>query len=152
SNAPTAGVAALSANWSSDCKTLCRLAVLRTALLPLLPVERGDGEGGHGGRVDAARVDTDSVGVGARHIERLDAAGGTKIVLCDVGVERVRRERVLTLEELEALGGHDQMQIARLGANGAVALGDAKLGGRLHLEAHPAAVTAARVNDQGHRG
>src|SRR3981189_2207761 len=92
--------------------------------------------------VDAARIDVDLVRIGARHVERMDAANLAEGVLRDAGVEPVGREIVPAAEKLEALRRHDQMQDTLLGADRAVADRDAIEIGR-HAEAHAAAVTSA---------
>src|ERR1700712_533185 len=48
----------------------CRCA----ARLPVASVERPDNHCGGAARLEAACVDADSIGVGARHVKRLDAA------------------------------------------------------------------------------
>ena len=45
--------------------------------------------------VETARIDVDLVGIGARHIERMNAAGGAERVLRGAGIEPVGGQRVL---------------------------------------------------------
>src|SRR5262249_54195592 len=94
--------------------------------------------------VDAAGVDVDLVGIGAWHIERMDAAVFAKRVFCHAGVERVGGQIVLAAEQFEIFRRHDQVENSFLGADRTIAdrdgveiRGDAK--------AHAPAVTAALV-------
>ncbi len=73
-------------------------------------------------------------------------------MLGGVGVEAVRGQGVVAPKEPETLGGHDEMQKTRRGADGAVALGNLEPRGGIHLEADAAAVTAAAVRDEGFSG
>src|SRR5205807_10607585 len=76
------------------------------------------------------------------HVERMHAAHPAERVLGDAGVERVGRKIVAPAQELEALGRHDEMQNALLGADRAVAHRDTvEIGG--DAEAHATAVTPA---------
>jgi hypothetical protein len=61
----------------------------------------------------------------------------------DAGVERVHRQRVMTLEQLEVLLGHDQMQISCFSAHRAIAVVDFDRSGRKDFEANSAAMAAA---------
>src|ERR1700722_13289487 len=76
--------------------------------------------------VQTTDVDIDLVGIGARHIEGMNAAGRAECVLGRAGVEPIGGQRVRTAEKLELLRRHDQMQKALLGADRAIALGDAR--------------------------
>src|SRR5262249_18300331 len=71
--------------------------------LPVAAVERFRRERGEVDVVEAARVDVDLVGIGARHVERMHAAVPAEGVLGGAGVELVGGEIVLAAEELEAL-------------------------------------------------
>ena len=122
-----------------------RGAILRTANFPFLPIEgrhlhRLDGTG-----VDATGVDADSVGMRARNIKRLYAAAGTEEMLGDMGIERVRRQRIAPGDELETIGGHDQMQEPVLAADGAIAVGDLDMSRGRDFEAYSTAMTSAGV-------
>jgi hypothetical protein len=86
----------------------------------------------------------------ARHVERLDAAGGAEEVLRDPGIEGVAGERIIPREQAEARPRHDQVEEAELAAHRAVALGGLDVGGRVDLEADAAAVAAALVADERH--
>jgi len=79
--------------------------VLPVPAVELLDVERRDIDA-----VEAARVDVDLVGVGARHVERMDAAGGAECVLRRAGIEPVGRQRILAADQLELFRRHDEMQ------------------------------------------
>src|SRR5260221_2114004 len=80
-----------------------------------------------------------------RHIESLYSADFAKEVLRGPGVPAVSRERFGALEELEMRLVYDQVQIAGLPADGAVAVFDRDGGRGQDFEAHGAAVAAAAV-------
>src|SRR5262249_38286586 len=109
---------------------------------PVLAVEVSQREGGEIDIVQAAHVDVDLVGVGTRHVERMNATHPAEGVLGGLGVEDVSGEIVLPAQQLEPFGWHDQVQDALLGADGAIAFRDlCKLGG--DAKAHPAAMATA---------
>ena len=114
-------------------------------VLPIPAVERARRDRGKVDAVEAAHVHVDLVRVGARYVERMDPAGGAEGMLRRAGVERVGRQRFGAADKLELFRRHDQVQKALLGADRAIAVGDARQI-RRHLEAHAAAMTAA-----GHR-
>jgi hypothetical protein len=66
-------------------------------------------------------------------------------MLRDMGVERVCRQRIAAADELETIGGQDQMQEPVLAANGTVAVRDLDTSRSRDFEAHSTAVTAAGV-------
>ena len=97
------------------------------------------------GRVEAADVDVDAVGIGARDVEGFHPAGFAKGVLRDAGVEGVAGEIVVAGEQTELRLRHDEMQEAGLGTDRAVAvLRDDRLG-RFHFEGDGAAVAASLI-------
>jgi hypothetical protein len=72
----------------------------------------------------------------------MDAAHLAERVLRGTGVELVGRKIVLSADQFELCGRHDQMQKPLLVADRAVAFRDAiEFGG--HAKAHPTAVAAA---------
>lgn len=94
--------------------------------------------------VETAHIDVDLIGIGARHVERMNAAGGAEGVLRRAGIEAVCRQHLLAAEQFELLRRHDEMQESLLGADRAIALGDAvEIGG--DAKAHPAAMATAIV-------
>src|SRR5262249_19213979 len=116
---------------------------LPDARLPVPAVERSPRERRQVDVVEAAHVDVDAVGVGARHVEARHTAVAAEMVLRDTAVEAVGAEVVGPGKEPEGVAGHDPVQVALAGADRTVAV--AHLGRcALHLEAHPAAVAAAR--------
>src|SRR5271166_6727728 len=125
------------------------VAIVGSTLLPLAAVERRHGHRFDGIAVDAARVHADPIGVRAWNVERLHAARGAEIMLGDVCIERIRRERFAAAEKFESLGRHDQMQIPGLAAHGAVAVGDLEVRRCDYFEADAAAVTTAAVRTHG---
>jgi hypothetical protein len=62
-----------------------------------------------------------------------------------MGVERIGGQGVGAADQFESIGGHDQMQVAGLAANGAVAIRDLDSGGGRHFESDPTAMTTAAV-------
>src|SRR5262249_7813284 len=100
---------------------------------------------GDGGGIEAARVDAEAVGMGARHVERFHAADRAEEVLRGAGVEGVSGEHIPAREQGEALRGHDEVQVTGLAADRAVALVHGDPGGGEDLETQAAAVAAAGV-------
>ena len=66
-------------------------------------------------------------------------------MLGDMGVERVRRQRIAAADELETIGRHDQMQEPVLAADGSIAVGDLDFSRGRHFKAYATAMTAAGV-------
>src|SRR5262245_5701045 len=110
--------------------------------LPVLAVEWFRRDRGKIYIVEAAHIDVDLVRIGARHVERMDAAVFAKRVLCGPGVELIRRQIVRAADELEPFRRHDQMQKSFLGAYRAVAIGHAREIGR-DAEPHASAMASA---------
>lgn len=102
------------------------------------------GEGEELVAVEAADVDVDAVGVGARGVEGVDAAGLAELVDGDAGVEAVRDEGFCAGEEGELGSGDDEVEEAFLAADGAVAVERLGLGGG-DAETDGAAVATAFV-------
>src|ERR1700722_16792520 len=92
--------------------------------------------------VETADVDVDLVGIGARNIEGVDAAGRAECVLGRAGIEAIGGQRVRPAGELELLRRDDQTQKGLFVADRAVAYGDARQVGR-HAEPHAPAMAAA---------
>jgi hypothetical protein len=94
-----------------------------------------------GFRIKAFHVDTDTVRMRARDVERLYATVSAKKMLRDTGVECVGTQRILTLKQSKVIGGHEQVQKARLAANTAITV--VCVNGRwcIDFESNPAAVT-----------
>ena len=78
---------------------------------PVAPVEIPNVNPGNRFRFEAADIDTDAIRVGARDVERFDAAVGAETVPGDAGIEGVGGEVILSLQEVEAGGGHDQVEV-----------------------------------------
>jgi hypothetical protein len=115
---------------------------------PIASVEVGDPYVGDGLGLQTTGVDTDPVGVRTRHVERLDTAGLTKVVLGDTGVEGVGGEVFFSADNSEFRSRYDQVEIGGHGADGAVAEPDLDLRGSFNLEPNFAAMTTAAVGDQ----
>src|SRR5882724_6180378 len=116
--------------------------VLLHRRLPVAAIEALRRDGERIETVKAAGVDVDLVRVGTRHIERMDAAHLAEMMLGDLGVELIGREIARALQQIEPLGRHDQVPDALLGADRAVADGDAvEVGG--DAEAYAAAMASA---------
>ncbi len=99
---------------------------LRHRMLPVPAVERVRLDRREIDALEAADVDVDLIGVGARDVEGVDAACGAERVLRRAGVKPIGRQRIGAAEKLEGVARHDQMQEALLGADRAVAFGDAR--------------------------
>ena len=64
-------------------------------MFPVLAVEQMGFYRSDVDAVEAAHIDVDLIGIGARHIERMNAAGGAEGVLRGAGIEAVGGQRVL---------------------------------------------------------
>src|SRR5262245_31338878 len=89
--------------------------------------------------------------MGARYVERFDAARGAEKVFRGLSVECVGRQCFAAGQQLEAIRGYDQVQVAGLAADGAVAFRDLQVFWRYDFELHSAAVAPARVLDHERR-
>src|SRR6266481_299824 len=118
---------------------------LRVLLFPFTTVARPDADFLHRSRVEAARVHAETIRMRTRHVERFDAANRTEQVLGRVRVEAVRCQNIAARKQLEAIGGNHQVQVARLAAHGAVAVGNLELGRCHHFESDATAMTTAGV-------
>ena len=78
--------------------------VLLHRRLPVAAVEALRCDGKRVEPVEATGVDVDLVRVGARHIERMDAAHLAEMMLGDLGVELIGREIARALQQIEPLG------------------------------------------------
>ena len=115
---------------------------------PMLTIEWPDLNASYRSGLKAPYIDTVTVGMGTRHIKRLDAASLTEEVFGNSGVERVTRECLLAANEPETVFRHDQMQKAALATDRAVAFDGFDIGGCLNLELHAAAVTPASMSNR----
>ena len=110
---------------------------------PMSTVERSNLDVSNRPRFQTAYVYAVTVGMGPRHIKRLDAANLAEEVSGDAGIERVTRKRLLSTDQSKPIFGHDQMQKTALATDRAVTFDRFNIGGRLHLELHTAAVAPA---------
>ena len=81
----------------------------------------------------------------SRPVKRLHPADTAKRVLGNLRIKPICGEYVVTLEDFEILLGDNQVQIASLGADGAVAFRHFDRRRSSHLEANLAAVTTPCV-------
>ena len=81
--------------------------------------------------------------MGARHVEGLDAAMPTEIVLRDTGIERIRFNILLTAKQSKIVLRYDQVHVPRHTTDAAVALICLDIGWRIDFEFYPATVAAA---------
>src|SRR5215470_8770436 len=81
----------------------------RVLLLPLTAVELRDVHFLHCAWVETARVDTETVGMRTRHIERLDAADRAEQVLGRAGVKGIACERFAAGKQPKAVRGNDEV-------------------------------------------
>src|SRR5208282_3135339 len=98
---------------------------LSDRVLPVLAIKQKRLDRREIDTVEAADVDVDLIGIGARDVEGVDAAGRAESMLCRAGVEPIGRQRIGAAEKLKGLARHDQMQKTLLGADRAVAFSDA---------------------------
>src|ERR1700722_430719 len=99
-----------------------RLAILCAPFFPVTAVEGTHRHRLDAAAVDAACVDADAIGMRARNIKRLHAAGCAEQVFRDAGVERIGCERIAAAQQLEALGGYLVEQKSGFDARRGVAL------------------------------
>src|SRR5208282_2036926 len=95
------------------------------ALLPVATVEMFVLEPAQIHPLEASRIDVDAVGIGARNVERCDAAIRAEEMLRDFRVESVGRDVVRRCDQPERGALNDPVDVALLRANRAVAFRDA---------------------------
>jgi hypothetical protein len=117
-------------------------------LLPVLAVERLNHLGLDRARIEAARVDAETVRIGARDVERLDPASATEEMARHAGVEGVFNEHLGAGEQSKTRGRDDEMPERRHRADRAVAVMHQQVRGSIDLETDCSAVTAAAVSDE----
>ena len=133
----------------SNAQRLPPLHLLRDRVLPIAAIESVRLESGEIDAVEATDVDIDLIRIGARNVERMDAAGGAEGMARRAGVEPVSGQRILAADEFERVGRDDEMQKAFLAAHRTIAFGHArKIAG--HAKAHAPAMTASFVVLQRH--
>jgi len=125
-------------------------AARRMCLLPILPIGPNDGQFLDGSLIQATSVYAVTVRVRPWHVKSLDAADRAEQVLCRASIELVRRKNLGARQELEPRSRHDEMEVPRLRAYGAIAVGNLQPGGRYDLEPDPPAVAASAVRDHWH--
>ncbi len=90
-------------------------------LLPVAPVKLNDLQLQAFG-IQAVGIDVDTVWIRARNIERLDTADPAESMLRNTGVKSIGDKAVLTAEQAESGGWHNQVQIPAHAADGTVAV------------------------------
>src|ERR1019366_3749211 len=120
--------------------------VPRDALLPVASVEMVVLEPAQVHTLEASRIDVDTVGIGARNIERCDAAIRAEEMLRDFRVEGVGRDVIGRRDQPERGPLNDPVEVALLRANRAVALRYA-LELALHFEADASTMASAAVGE-----
>src|SRR5579864_7718857 len=90
--------------------------LLRDRVFPIASVEMVQLESGEIDTIETANVDVDLIRIGARNVERMDAASRAEGVLGRAGVELISRQRILAAEQFERVRHHDEVQKALLGA------------------------------------
>src|SRR6202790_3047899 len=119
-----------------------RRAVAADRRFPIPSVESFDLELREFDSVEASRIDVNLVRVGARNIERCDAAVGAEMMLRDARIEGVGRDVLDRRYQAKALPGHDPVQIPFLRADRAIAFAHA-LGTARDLESDSSAMASA---------
>ena len=115
--------------------------------LPIPAVEGGHRNFFDCSRFQAAHVNTVTVGMRSRNIERFDATGFTKHVLRDTGVEGISGNRFRTLDKREPRLRHDQMKKPALSTDRTIAFDRFDRSRCFNLEPDPAAMAATAVFD-----
>src|ERR1017187_2683252 len=113
-------------------------------LLPVAAVEMFVLEPAQVHTLEASHIDVDAVGIGARNIERCNAAIRAEEMLGDFRVEGVGHDVIGRCDQPERGPLNDPVEVALLRANRAVAFRDA-LELALHFEADASTVASAAV-------
>src|SRR5208282_2016779 len=113
-------------------------------LLPVASVEMFVLEPAQVHTLEASRIDVDAVGIGARNVERCDAAIRAEEMFRDFRVEGVGRDVIGRCEQPERGPLNDPVEVALLRANRAVAFRDA-LELASHFEADASTMASATV-------
>jgi hypothetical protein len=90
-------------------------------LLPVLAIKLNHPHGGGTG-VEAIHVNIYPIGVGTRDIKWLDTTNPAKTVLGHATIEGVGAQLLRTCKQAELAAGHNQVQVAGLGADRAIAI------------------------------
>lgn len=95
-------------------------------VFPVAAIKRHDPQ--RRGRFDkTSHVDVDTVRIGARCIERLDATDSTEGMLRHACVERVGGDNIVSTKQVKLRLRHDQVEKTTHRADGAVAVFDFKI-------------------------
>src|SRR5579864_6998185 len=89
--------------------------------LPVTSIEKNHFERGRVDSLDAAQVHIDLIRVGARNVERRNAARLAEMMLRDARVKTIGRQLFPGCQQAEAFARHDPMEISLLRANRAIA-------------------------------
>ena len=115
--------------------------------LPFATIERSNRQLLDRFRIDAPCIHADAIRMRTRHIERFDAADGTKQMLGRVSIETVCSERVVAAKQFESIGRDHEMQVAGLAADGAVAFRYFQSLRRNDLKSDATTVTASAMRN-----
>lgn len=123
---------------------IAKMAQFVCILFPVLPVEWLDR---HVFRhwIQATHVNVDAVGIRSGNVERFDAAVATEKMPGHSGVERIGRQRFVTLTEMKSGLRNDQMKVAARPANRTVTLLALDVFRCIDIELNRAAVTATVI-------
>ena len=116
-------------------------------LVPVLAVEICHGHRGDGSRVETVDVNADAFRVRARHVKRFDATVPAKSVLRDTRIESVSFQIGLAADQAKIFLRHNQVQVAGLAADAAIAAVRFNIRGRVDFEPNPTAVTTSPMSD-----
>ena len=98
--------------------------------------------------IEAAHVDVNPVGIGARNIETLDSAMTAEAMLRGAGIERVLGQRIGTAEQAKPMRRHDQVQEAAHPADRTIAIKRDDRRRRIDFKTDATAMATAVVHDE----
>ncbi len=93
----------------------------------------------------AVDVNANAIGMRTWHVERLDAAMLTEIMLSDTAIEPVGLERVFPAQQLEIVFRHDHVQVTAHSTNTAIALIGLDIRSRSHFKRYATTVTSTSM-------
>jgi len=95
--------------------------------------------------VNAAKINTDAVGIRARHVPGLNTAGFTKVVPGNAGIKCVQGQLALIRQQSKMITGNNQMLVSNQFTNGTIAEIDQNLRCRFKFKCNRTAMTGTRM-------
>lgn len=119
-------------------------------LFPVLPIEGFERNIAERGLIHAAKINADTIRIGSRHIEWLNATGFAEIVFRNTGVKGIKRQLLPISQQLKSGSRNDKMLKADPIADRTITLVNFDIGFRFKFKLDPPTVAVPFVNDRHH--